>query len=318
MRASTPSSTNRRSPRLCQHHAPSALQPPPAKRRKISRSSRAFCTSVERETPAADKNEEASVTTTTEKHEEASADITTEKPKQTEALANVKRAFPFMDLPAELRVHVYRMALFRDEPLLLHLPQKPTEESDDEVSQRARTRARFKSSDTPALSRPSYDINVALLRTSQLVYKEARQVLYGDNKFILNIESGTYTLSTLHQRNRSLIKSVALTIPSHHDILDCFADVVRLGLRYCWGLKRLTITLPSSFRGDDTTIAPGATNVYANAFHILRWLPKGCQIAIEGNVSDSIRKVVADEGRLLYVLDEKDYLKRQHQMPERH
>ncbi len=61
-----------------------------------------------------------------------------------------------------------------------------------------------------------------------------------------------------------------------------------------------------------------ATNVHANAFHILRWLPKGCKVLLEGNVSDVVRDVVREEGRLQSVLDEVGYAKRQHQMPERH
>jgi epsin len=58
--------------------------------------------------------------------------------------------------------------------------------------------------------------------------------------------------------------------------------------------------------------------VYANAFHILRWLPRGCNVGLEGNVSETVKRVVAEEGRLQNVLDEASYLKRQHQMPERH
>ncbi|KAF2020701.1 hypothetical protein BU24DRAFT_416395 [Aaosphaeria arxii CBS 175.79] len=239
--------------------------------------------------------------------------------------------FRFMDLPAELRVHIYRMALQRAEPLYIHLPQKQTITDDEErycapVRRPARagpcrhrpSRVRLERHDPHAepIRRPKDSINPALLRTCSLVYKEARQVLYSDNEFVLNLDTGIHSLESLRQRNRSLIKSVALTIPSHHDILDGFADVVRLGLRYCWGLKSLTITLPRSFP-DDRHLA-GTTNVYANAFHILRWLPKGCRVKMDGIVSESIMRVVADEGRLMDVLDDKEYLKRQHQMPERH
>lgn len=307
---------NRRSRRICAMTAETA-PPLPNKRRRITPAIKAARAKDEEERrKIAQEKKQREKEAEGERKKMALEEMRKARATEPES-SDLSCAFPLMRLPAELRVHIYRMALCPDESILLHLPHKPKDESEDELAA-SRKRVRFRASQAHLITRPAYNINVALLRTSQLIYKEARQVLYSENKFILSIESGTYTLSTLHQRNRSLIKHVSLAIPSHHDILDCFADVVRLGLRYCWGLKLLTITLPTSFRGDDAGITPGTTNVYANAFHILRWLPKGCQIRIEGNVSDSIRKVVADEGRLLYVLDEKEYLKRQHQMPERH
>ncbi|KAF2178393.1 hypothetical protein K469DRAFT_718486 [Zopfia rhizophila CBS 207.26] len=236
------------------------------------------------------------------------------------------KPFPFSKLPAELRVHIYRMALQRDTPLLLHLPRpSSTEFSDDEspaasrneeirVGSRVYDYHDWKKGGVEGISNDA--ISPALLRTCSLIYKEARQVLYADNVFVLQLDSGIHTLSNLHQRSRSLIKHVSLTIPSHHDILDGFADLVRLGLRYCWGLKTLTIILPNYFP-DDRFMA-GTTSVYANAFHILRWLPKRCVVSLEGSVNEQIRRVVEDEGRLQNILDERSYLRRQHQMPERH
>jgi epsin len=141
-----------------------------------------------------------------------------------------------------------------------------------------------------------------VLRLNKQIYKEARQLLYSENVFTLSLASGIHTLSTLHQRSRSLIKHVVLTIPSHHDILDGFADLVRLGLRYCWGLKSFKIILQASLP-DDGRVS-GATSVYANAFHILRWLPRGCSVMLEGCVSETVRNVVVEEGRLMNVLDE--------------
>ncbi|KAF2264681.1 hypothetical protein CC78DRAFT_533031 [Lojkania enalia] len=243
--------------------------------------------------------------------------------------------FPFMQLPAELRVHIYRMALQRDTPLFLHLPRPPNVESDDDAP-RPPTRTCIVTSVGIVRPSPSLDIGreleeaeeiavrrvhadplvPTLLRISSAVYKEARQVLYAENTFILQLDSGLHTLNNMHQRSRSMIKHVSLTIPSHHDILDSFADLVRLGLRYCWGLKTLTIRLPGGF--PDDRFMSGTTSVYANAFHILRWLPKACKVSLEGSVNEQIRRVAEDEGRLQSVLDEKSYLKRQHQMPERH
>ncbi|OCL13805.1 hypothetical protein AOQ84DRAFT_282375 [Glonium stellatum] len=241
------------------------------------------------------------------------------------------KPFPFMLLPTELRIHIYRMALSRPKPILLHMARAPeldnsSHSADSDCSERASTEVRrrtvqsFRPPQCTGTRSTSENINSepivpALLRVSQQVYREARPVLYADNRFVLQLDSAGHTLRTLHQRSRSLIKHVCLTIPTHHDILEGFADLVRLGLRYCWGLRTFTITLPYMFP-EDRTIS-STTNVYANAFHILRWLPKNCVVKLEGNVHEEIRRVVEDNGRLAVSLDEKAYLRRQHQMPDR-
>lgn len=241
-----------------------------------------------------------------------------------------KGIFPFMQLPAELRIHIYHMALHRHTPLFLHA-SRPLEE-DPDYSNYGSTSLGTRScpltspgesairrlrnpSPTPDIAPPLDPVVPTILRLNQQIYKEARSVLYSANTFTLSLASGTYTLSSLHQRSRSLIKHVILTIPSHHDLLDGFADLVRLGLRYCWGLATFKIILQAQLP-DDGRMAH-ATNVHANAFHILRWLPRGCKVLLEGNVSDIVKDVVREEGRLQSVLDDKGYAKRQHQMPER-
>jgi epsin len=250
-----------------------------------------------------------------------------------------KGCFPFMKLPAELRIHIYHMALVREEPLLLHAERAPEPLAADELlaapstsrywpamsdygTNRATafhgnhrgitpftpirsTRSHTSSPERVPLKDP---IVPEILRLNKQIYREARQVLYSDNVFTLGLSSGIHTLSTLHQRSRSLIKHVVLTIPSHHDILDGFADLVRLGLRYCWGLKTFKIILQASLPDDGRVT--GATSVYANAFHILRWLPRGCKVGLDGNVSDTVKKVVTEEGRLQMVLDEVSHTRR--------
>ncbi|KAH4131459.1 hypothetical protein HBH47_019680 [Parastagonospora nodorum] len=228
-----------------------------------------------------------------------------------------KDIFPFMSLPAELRLHIYTMALVRASPIPLHIrraPEKPSIENHS-INEHSLRPARHVAAEEP-LTPISDPIVPVILRLNQQIHKEARQLLYAENTFRLSLLSGIHTLSILHQRSRSMIKHVVLSIPSHHDILDGFADLVRLGLRYCWGLKSFRIVLLASLP-DDGRIG-GATSVYANAFHILRWLPRGCSVVLEGCVSETVRKVVSEEGRLMNVLDETSYLKRQHQMPERH
>lgn len=259
--------------------------------------------------------------------------LTKSQGTSTAAKDEPKQTFPFMQLPAELRIHIYYMALSRNEPLLLHA-ERASEKSDEDSMLGPSSTPRdqhthfetvpttpervVRAASTGPERTPLKDpIIPEILRLNKLIYKEARQVLYSDNVFTLSLTSGIHTLSTLHQRSRSLIKSVVLTIPSHHDILDGFADLVRLGLRYCWGLKSFKIILQASLPDDGGRVS-GATSVYANAFHILRWLPRGCTVVLEGCVSESVMRVVREEGRLQGVLDETSYLKRQHQMPERH
>lgn len=242
------------------------------------------------------------------------------------ALFERKGIFPFMQLPAELRIHIYHMALYRDKPIVLHIPRDPAKDMEDDHlldnihPTRRAAFARIMNGpgsvlrpETNPLSDP---IIPTVLRLNQQIYKESRSVLYSTNTFTLFLSSGVNTLATLHQRSRSLIKHVILSIPSHHDILDGFADLVRLGLRYCWGLKTFKIILHGVLP-DDGRLSH-ATSVYANAFHILRWLPRGCTVVLEGNVSELVRSVVHEEGRLQVVLDDAGYAKRQHQMPERH
>jgi hypothetical protein len=251
--------------------------------------------------------------------------------------------FPFLELPAELRVHVYRMALQRDEPLLLHRDRlEDNDPSCCETSTSDRSEVEVRLSRLPKETSPPSPtsttstaslLDVALLRTCKLIYKEARQVLYADNTFTLLLPTGIPTLSHLHQRSRSLIKSVALTVPSHHDILDGFADLVRLGLRYCWRLESFTILLDGVFP-DDRVLVNAGTSVYATAFHILRFLPRKCKVVLKGEVTEVVRRVVEEEARLLMVLDEvrfavwidmgvlltvcqASHLRRQHQMPDR-
>jgi hypothetical protein len=224
-----------------------------------------------------------------------------------------KTIFPFMQLPAELRLHIYHMALVRPSPLNLHADRAAEPAPTTFAAETGRamlfppgTRAsRTPRATTPPRREPvspEDPVVPEILRLNKQIYKEARQLLYSENVFTLTLASGIYTLSTLHQRSRSLVKHVVLTIPSHHDILDGFADLVRLGLRYCWGLKSFKIILHASLP-DDGRVG-GATSVYANAFHILRWLPRGCSVMLEGCVSETVKKVVLEEGRLMSVLDE--------------
>ncbi|KAJ4295232.1 hypothetical protein N0V90_007243 [Kalmusia sp. IMI 367209] len=213
--------------------------------------------------------------------------------------------FPFLKLPAELRLHIYRRTLCLDEPLWLESQRKmPTEEKQEKQLDEREIALSKQNTESLEPKRKKPKVDVALLRVCSLVYKEARQVFYTENDFTLSIDTSVITLSQMHQRSRSLIKSVNLAIPSHHDILDSFADIVRLGLRYCWGLRTFIIRLDVMLPDFDNLPTGHHGGIYANAFRILRWLPMNCKIILEGNVNESVRRVVAEEAQLLVELDE--------------
>ena len=133
---------------------------------------------------------------------------------------------------------------------------------------------------------------VNILRTSKEIYKEARDVLYSENIFDLDISTAVTSLAALHQRSRRHIKHVELEIPTYTEILERFSEVVRLSLRYCSGLKNFVIHTPFTLPGADGSMSASNTTVYANGFDILRWLPQGCEVLLHGNQNVEIEAVV--------------------------
>ncbi|KAF1997399.1 hypothetical protein P154DRAFT_524901 [Amniculicola lignicola CBS 123094] len=252
-------------------------------------------------------------------------------------------AFPLMALPAEIRITIYRMVLTRQHPLLLHARRPdfdgeiPKGEQPFSTSERntkphpSHFRAEVKrrsqeDKDEDAALRPAEPLGPALLRTCKQIHREAREFLYAENHFVLQMESALYSLQSLAQRDRGYIKNVTITIRSQFDIIDTFADIVRLGLRYCWKLQTVTIL----FKGERTFVPPhpvvnaGANtrrtitkSPHANAFHTLRWLPQHCNVVLEGSVDEDILGVAEHEEKMRETLDKVAYLRRQHLMPER-
>lgn len=147
-----------------------------------------------------------------------------------------------------------------------------------------------------------------ILCLNRQVYREARSVLYSENIIKLELANSIFSLNSLRQPTRSLLKHIHVSINSYHDILDGFSDLVRLALRYCWGLQSLTICLPGGWPTFPTESTPdgkrGTPNVYANAFHILRWLPRTTKVTLEGDPNPEIIKVVEQCGRAVEELDE--------------
>lgn len=181
----------------------------------------------------------------------------------------------------------------------------------------------------PRISSPD-PLIIPLLRTTKTVYKEARDILYGENHFMLDLATAVPTLAALHQRSRRRIKHVELEIRTYTEILESFSETVRLSLRYCFGLRRLVVRTPfllpggggggedaggnagtgqgggGGGNGGGGVSAPavgGNTTVYANGFDILRWLPQGCEVVLEGQRNWEIDAVVGRHMRLAGLQD---------------
>lgn len=186
------------------------------------------------------------------------------------------------------------------------IPQQNTSEASRPRRTRARGPAVAKAKSKPV--RAPTNLVPAILCLNRQIYREARSVLYSENIINLELDTSIFSVNSLRQPTRSLLKHIHVSIASYHDILDGFSDLVRLGLRYCWGLQVLTISLPGGWPNLPSENLPNGKkctgNVYANAFHILRWLPKTTKIILEGDPSSEIKKVVEQCGRAAEELDE--------------
>jgi hypothetical protein len=149
----------------------------------------------------------------------------------------------------------------------------------------------------------------ALLLVNREIHKEARYELYTGNEFLLDLNTGAYALSKLRQQIRTLLKRARISITRMWIMGGAseLQQMLRVGLRYCFGLKKLTLLghegNPYEFRAD--------------TFHALRYLPQGCKVVLESTgVTDTgrddqwgskegeiFKKVIENEGRLLAELD---------------
>lgn len=157
-----------------------------------------------------------------------------------------------------------------------------------------------------ALPRPQAEdpLSIDILRLSKQVYNEARAIMYSENHFTLDLLTALPSLGALHQRTRRQIRHVEFDIPCHNEITERFSETVRLSLRYCWGLKTITIGIPFILPGAAGSTTTGNTMLYANGFDILRWLPRQCEVILVGNVCTEIKAVVSKNANLAKTLDE--------------
>jgi hypothetical protein len=236
-------------------------------------------------------------------------------------------SFPFMKLPTELRLAIYRKAFVRNKAIPLRSTlhssndhssngkvsrpapgnwthrQSPASRPENGLSRLGRDGGRKRRKVSKGSVQPSEDALVPqLLAVCQTIHHEARPVLYSENTFELELSTAIQTLMSLSQPSRSLIKHINLSVPTHHDIIEGFTDLVRLGLRYCWGLERLNLTLPP-FAPTTRQSTVGTTNVYANSFQILRWLPQKTVVILDGGRTEDIDKVIEENQRMSSTLD---------------
>ena len=241
--------------------------------------------------------------------------------------------FPLMELPAELRLDILRACLRRPGKVLLSKPPPPPNPPFEDSAwgglhsirpgnhvsgtppttrRNRRNTIAFRRTLHPTRATPlppagveeaspprraaaEDPLIVNILRTSKLVYKEGRDILYGENTFTLDTYTAVASLSALHQRSRRHIKHVEMEIPLYTEILESFSETVRLGLRYCTGLKRFVISMPFRIPANEiAALRPSQKNVslYANAFDILRWLPQQCDVVLCGAPIPEIEIVV--------------------------
>ncbi|TKA66456.1 hypothetical protein B0A49_09358 [Cryomyces minteri] len=121
-------------------------------------------------------------------------------------------------------------------------------------------------------------------------------------------------LLTLHQRERRLIQRVVLTVEYEYNLERWGSNLMRLGLRYCRGLKTITIKLSFTF-GDRSYSQPTDYNRSYNwesFFGHLKWLPKVCVPVVMGNVNEKIKETMELNALLAAALDERSYAERQY------
>ncbi len=84
-----------------------------------------------------------------------------------------------------------------------------------------------------------------------------------------------------------------MNVPTYTEILEGFSEIVRLSLRYCSGLRKFVIYTPFTLPKADPASSSNNSQVYANGFDILRWLPQQCEVILVGNTSPDIDAVVS-------------------------
>lgn len=199
------------------------------------------------------------------------------------------KPFRFNDLPTEIRCAVYRICLKRDRHIIIrnkHVRSKTVHirHNEDVTATHPQASRAFQA---------AAPLTPVILRVSKKIYEEARAILYGENKFHLDVLGSIDVLARLHQRSRRFITNVELEIPTTDvDVLDRFAKVVRLSLRYFAELKKLVIYLPIQNPNQHNGNALQLTLGTAPIWESMRWLPEGCVVYLEGQSGPKLEWVL--------------------------
>lgn len=207
----------------------------------------------------------------------------------------------FLELPAEVRIMIYRLLLVspsekrlvtathrlsrisesrrqdgevdvdtrhHQQPPVL-VPERPTPILPNRIQ-----RIKESNPETNNNVRTS-DIDVAILRVRRSIYNEARQVLYAENSFYVCCIPTMPTLAALQQRTRAHIK--ILRVQMDHTAIRTMPALMRFGLRHCWQLKKLTLSQASNMQQIYDSSDPRA------CCNSLQYLPAACEIVLDGN-----------------------------------
>ena len=123
------------------------------------------------------------------------------------------KAFPLLDLPAEVRNQIYRDVLVLDQAT--ELDPKSTKGKRHDLVVQARHNKRYR-----------YDVQPRLrvLRVNKQVHREASSIYYGENEFRFTNVSGWYILSsfllTIGPDNVHLLRSITIHVPWPGDTRD--------------------------------------------------------------------------------------------------
>lgn len=185
--------------------------------------------------------------------------------------------FPFLKLPAELRVRIYRY--------LLHAPENTISVNEGslwpgrEILRQIRSHliatdpSRFGDLETYRVC--SRNIRPAILSLDRQTYSDARQVFYSENCFFFPQHSLIISfLKDLPQVSRSLIKKIRLPLHISDDLSDSagrmFLEAACTYMRQNLELKQLTIDIfsGSSFSG----LRWPCPQSYLDAIHEQSWV----------------------------------------------
>nr|POE74737.1 hypothetical protein CFP56_37268 [Quercus suber] len=188
-----------------------------------------------------------------------------------------RKVFRLMALPAELRNAIYRACLTYPNSILF---------SERDLSSAG---VHWTSQLHPHKKVP---VASNIILACRQIHAEANALLYGGNSFLLDLTTAAPFLQRLCQGTRRQFQHMEVELTKPDDAYGPFQHILRLGLRYCSGLKTLLIRMPLKRRLIDESISAEEMHKVTEAFGNLRWLNKSCEVLLQGDVSAEIEAMV--------------------------